>query len=220
MFGKLFSKKREATRNPDKIWRTGERKRADIVRIAKEAAVQQMQVVLVAHFRETFTKYQGALQEAGIHARSFSSSIDRLTAKSLFVRPSAGAVALFLASALPESAATEEAPADSDVRVQFIVVERYPLPTPDRRVEALADTVPHDTEIEFHGAFDEPLFRMFGAERLLHILDQLGVASDECISHAAVSKAVHNAQEKIAEKVLVESPAASVEEWMKLNIPE
>lgn len=69
-------------------------------------------------------------------------------------------------------------------------------------------------------SLDEPFFMRFGGERTLELMKKLGMMEDEIIGHSYITKAIHNAQEKIAKKVMVEREASSQQEWFSLNLPE
>lgn len=218
MFSKLFGKKSSAKRNADKVWTSREQKHKGLLRLVTTERSGR-QIVLLTHFRKSYNEMSGLLHDAGIQARMFQSSIDRLTGRSVFRQPVDGAVALFHINALPEA---EEPGADSShshVPIRIIVIERYPVPAPDQRIERFADSLHGHVELEFHGALDEPLFRLFGGDRLMGVLSQLGLKEDECIEHTVINSSIRRAQEKLAELVLVESTADSMEEWLERNAP-
>ena len=62
------------------------------------------------------------------------------------------------------------------------------------------------------------LFKTAGADRIMSVLDQLGLKEDECIEHAMVTRAMANAREKIESMVKYEVVAKSEEEWFLKNI--
>jgi hypothetical protein len=73
-------------------------------------------------------------------------------------------------------------------------------------------------EAVVYSALDEPLFKQFGSERIIQMMQQLGMKEDEMIEHALVTSAIENAQEKIEKKVQVEHTASSQQEWMERNL--
>jgi hypothetical protein len=68
-------------------------------------------------------------------------------------------------------------------------------------------------------SLNEPLFQLFGADRIIQLMKQLGMQEDEVIEHNMITKSVRNAQEKIAKKVTFEQSAHSQKDWMEKNIP-
>jgi hypothetical protein len=50
-------------------------------------------------------------------------------------------------------------------------------------------------------------------------MKQLGMKENEPVQHKLISQSIHNAQEKIAQKLVVEHASSSQKEWMEKNIP-
>ena len=71
----------------------------------------------------------------------------------------------------------------------------------------------------FFSALDEPLLRTFGGERIIALLDNLGLAPDEPVEHRMVSDSLANAREKVAARLGSGPPARarSMEEWFTRN---
>lgn len=100
-----------------------------------------------------------------------------------------------------------------------LVVERHPLPSENRALLVrLAELAPGVLPL-FFSALDEPLLRTFGGERIIALLDNLGLAPDEPVEHRMVSEALANAREKVAERLGSGPPsrARSMEEWLLVN---
>lgn len=68
-------------------------------------------------------------------------------------------------------------------------------------------------------ALNEPLFQLFGGERIVELMKKLGMNEEEAIEHSMISKSIGNAQEKIASKVNIEQSARSQKEWFQKNLP-
>ncbi len=86
----------------------------------------------------------------------------------------------------------------------------------------------HQKEIDFvqhwnqkffivFNALDEPLFKTFGSDKIVELLNKLGMKDNDCIEHSLVTKAITNAQNKIADLNIIEQYAYSQEEWMSIN---
>jgi hypothetical protein len=67
-------------------------------------------------------------------------------------------------------------------------------------------------------ALDEPLLTLFGGEKLLDIMQKLGMKEDEIIEHKMVSQSIANAQKKIEGKLVIEQSVRSQAEWIERNI--
>ena len=91
--------------------------------------------------------------------------------------------------------------------------EHYPLPQKEKELfEKL-----HLPEAEIWSAMDESLFKEFGSDKIVQMMKQFGMKEDQVIEHNMISKAIHNAQEKIETKVIVDQMASSQEEWLRKN---
>ncbi len=102
--------------------------------------------------------------------------------------------------------------------VPIYVAERHPLPTENRELlERLAREAPGRVPV-FFSALDEPLMRRFGGERLVGLLDKLGLEPNEAIEHPMVGQAMANAREKVSKSIGFPQSAPSAEEWFLRNV--
>lgn len=95
----------------------------------------------------------------------------------------------------------------------IIFVEHYPLSQKETELYTSLGL----KEVHVYSSLDEPLFMHFGGERMIDLLNKLGMKEDEPLENAIITKALHNAQEKIAAKVSLEQSALSQAEWFKKN---
>jgi hypothetical protein len=104
--------------------------------------------------------------------------------------------------------------------LQLAVVEAHPLPDVNRALlEELQRRTP--TRPTIHVALDEPLLQRFGGERVIRLVEQMGMAPNEALEHSMISRALANARDKVAARVKMPSEAPvsadSMEEWLQLN---
>lgn len=78
----------------------------------------------------------------------------------------------------------------------------------------------HLEKVEVFSSLREPLFNKFGGDKIIQMMQQLGMKEDEIITHSLVSKAIRNAQDKIEKKVLIEQTAYSQQDWLTKNVSE
>jgi hypothetical protein len=102
--------------------------------------------------------------------------------------------------------------------LHFLFTGHYPLPAPESNVLNTLSGLGSGISISFWISLEDPLLKTFGGDRLLTMMETLGVKDDECIEHSLVSKSISNAREKIAEKVKIEISANSEEEWFEKNL--
>jgi hypothetical protein len=73
-------------------------------------------------------------------------------------------------------------------------------------------------EATIYYSLDEAFFKRFGGDKVVHLMQAMGMNDNESIQHSMVTKAIENAQEKIENKMIVEQSARSQQEWMDRNI--
>ncbi len=96
-----------------------------------------------------------------------------------------------------------------------IFIEHYPLAAKEDELFQKLEL----KEVKVWSALDEPLFHRFGGEKIIQMMKQLGMKEEEPIQHSMISKAIRNAQQKIAAKLTVEQSARSQKDWLTKNLP-
>jgi hypothetical protein len=73
-------------------------------------------------------------------------------------------------------------------------------------------------EAMFYSALDEPLFKHFGGDNIISMMEKMGLSENEAIEHPMISAAIKNAQEKISNGLVIEHSAQSQADWFSKNI--
>jgi hypothetical protein len=94
-----------------------------------------------------------------------------------------------------------------------ILLEHHPLPQKEDYILSAG----YPKEILVLSALDEPLFTYFGGERLISLMQKMGMHQSETVEHKMISSSILRAQQKISEKVLSDFSAKSQEEWFKYS---
>jgi len=95
----------------------------------------------------------------------------------------------------------------------LVFAEHYPL----RSRELELFTKLNLSSVQVYSSLDEPLFKQFGAEKIIQVMQQMGMKEDECIEHKMVSNSIRQIQEKIGKKILVDPSARSQADWLQNN---
>jgi len=95
----------------------------------------------------------------------------------------------------------------------LILLEHYPMRS--KEIEFIASMNPQ--KVFVLSSLDEPLFEQFGSDRIIQLMQSLGMKDDEMIQHPMISKAIENAQEKLEKKVTFENSASSAKDWFDRN---
>ena len=96
---------------------------------------------------------------------------------------------------------------------ELFFAEHYPLPA--KEDEFLA-RLPQKNILVYNSITD-PLFKIFGGEKIIELMKKMGVKEDEVISHDMISRSIRRAQEKLASSIPAERHAASQEQWFRRN---
>jgi hypothetical protein len=93
--------------------------------------------------------------------------------------------------------------------------EHYPLLSKERALfEKLGLT-----SVVIYSSLQEPLFKLFGSDKIIQLMKQLGMKEDEVVEHKMISNSIRNAQEKIEKKVDMDLSARSQKDWIEKNLP-
>jgi len=95
-----------------------------------------------------------------------------------------------------------------------VFAEHFPL---RKKEEELFRNL-HLSAVRVLSALDEPLFLRFGAEKIVHLMRQLGMDDKESFENSMITTAIENAQEKIQRKVIYEQTAQSQDDWFRRNM--
>jgi hypothetical protein len=97
---------------------------------------------------------------------------------------------------------------------KLIFAEHHPLAAKEKELYQKLSL----QNVEVYSALTEPLFTQFGGQKILELLQKLGMAAAETMEHNMISSSIVRAQEKIAEKVSYEHNAHSQQEWIEKHI--
>ena len=96
----------------------------------------------------------------------------------------------------------------------IIFAEHYPLQQKEKELYQKLNL----EKVNVWSALDEPLFQIFGSEKIIQLMKQLGMKENESVQHTMLSKSIQNAQDKIEKKVQVEHTAHSQKDWFEINL--
>jgi hypothetical protein len=123
---------------------------------------------------------------------------------------------IFIHHGLPENRIAEARALHTGKIESYIPVflEHFPLHAKEAALVKNWNT----QKIDCYNTLEEPMFNQLGAERIIALMKQMGMKEDEMMEHPLISKAIRNAQEKIAQKLDFEQSAHSQEDWIQKNI--
>jgi hypothetical protein len=115
----------------------------------------------------------------------------------------------------PQIKMARQVTANSVFDKTVIFLEHYPFRSKEENL--MADWQPK--EVFVLNSLDEPLFAMFGGDKITSLMQRMGMKSDEVMENPIIGRSLENAQRKIEKEVGIDSLANSAEEWFKKNMP-
>jgi len=215
----IFGKKKKMVREDDRVWATTALKLNGIGdEILKEMDSHSL-VLLVAHFQKTLKELQESIRSRNLKGKLLEATSDFDPDK----LGREGVKVAILDSEIIRDYKNLDfqsgAKGSPSKKIRVVVAEHYPIPERDADVIFYASSLPYSTILCFHIALDEPLMRLFGAERVVGLLKKLGWDEKESITHPMVTSAIGNAQKKVKKEASGDQRVGSMEEWFTYNLP-
>ena len=121
---------------------------------------------------------------------------------------------------MPASAIGGQLQGYSGPQPQVLVIEHYPLQARDLELyNALQQLFPGMAAQQYTG-MDEPVMQQFGSERIVSMMERLGIKRDEAISHPMITKSIARALEKVAADAKGDAATSSQQAWFDTNMPK
>lgn len=176
------------------------------------AITQKKVPVVFTSFEDTGKEIVAFLAEKGVPYRELNSTTlgeaDRQE-QTVFVAPASLLSSASLADFLKTLSGKGQ--------VSFLFAGHYPLPAKENALlEKLYSLFPDNT-VTFYSSLDDPSFELFNSDRIVSILESLGLKEDEMLEHKMITTAMKRAREKIEASVKNEILTSSEEEWFLKN---
>lgn len=167
---------------------------------------------------------QSALQDAGIDFDILAETLneDQFVQRARREMP-AGRVILTMGPMLapsdfPAGQPQRAASQDALIPISVIVTERYPLITHDRKLEKFFEQSHATVLMGYLISFDDPILVRLLGQRFVDLLKQLGLGDNELISSVMTHRGLSRKLQQATTAIQQERPAASPQEWIKLNL--
>ncbi len=207
VFG-LFKKKPKHVDEPDEIYTT--RARADAA-LVNAAVAATRPVVVASFFPESLDRAQRLLTAAGVSTQALDTSASI---------PALGTVLLLDASQVVSNFGFDGWLLRADCECSFLFVEHHPLQRTEQAVIDVLDqaSTRKPQRVRFFVGLDEPFMKVFSGDKIVSLMERMGMPPDEAITHSLVDKSISNAQAKLQKRVPNAVPARSAEEWFRVNV--
>ena len=214
----MLFKKKIVQREDDRIWATTELKWKAIADEILIESPNYFLVLAVAHFKKTATDMRIQFQARNVKIKDSEGAFNFDRSELKKASNQALIVIAERISEFNERIKQLAVPEIKDQEVLFIVAEHHPLYERDEALLSSIENLPCRSRIRFHSALDEPLLKMFGAERVLDFVKHLGLDEKQYISHPLISSAITKAQKRIKDKATGNQRVDSMDEWFHYNL--
>lgn len=213
MFG-LFGKKAKLNRIDDRIFMTRKAALQALLADTKSAAGLGDTVVICSFFRQSLDTVSAALGNETPHAQLNQRPFPHISGGT-------GTILLCDAAQIGSDSILQAWIGQAGKGLHFYFCEHHPHLADEQKVlDALEQLSQEKPQVVcFYGGMDSPLFNLFGGERIVGLMQKMGMGENEVVSHSMVTKSIRNAQEKIAKKVTAPVSASSEEDWFARNMP-
>ncbi len=214
----MLFKKKKYEREGDRVWATTDLKWMGIVDDLIKEKNQYVLILATAHFQKTLNEMRRQFQNKNVKYKDYDQSFSFQIRES---KEEGTPILLIPAEKLSELDGYYQPLGEPEVKgreVLIVSAEHHPIKEGDDCLISFASRLPCRSRIRFHCALDEPLFKLFGGERILSLLNNLGWNEKDYISHSAINSAIEKAQEKVKEKARGNERVDSVEDWFYYNV--
>jgi hypothetical protein len=101
---------------------------------------------------------------------------------------------------------------------RFYCIDIFPLHTELKKLQQKLAQLNAKAVLHTYAGLNEPLFASFGINKILALMNTMGMQEDEILESKTIDKSIENAQKKIEEKVTTEIQSKSMQEWFDKNI--
>ncbi len=172
--------------------------------------------IVVAHFADSFSKVQQAIETWGIDYDVVAKPIDSQWLAERIAAAGQNSAFICLAEMLGRANLSPRTDRSSR-RIGMMIVERHPLTARDDRIEEFCRSVSSPVDLGYFFSFDDPVVREWVSESALKILELFGMRQNELVTSKMISRRLKQALVRNARLYTTQQPADSASEWMAIN---
>jgi len=99
------------------------------------------------------------------------------------------------------------------------IMEHYPLLEKESTLLSQIAFANPTAQVVFYNSLDEAWLKIFVGSQVVNIVQKMGLAPHEILTHSLITASFKNAQKKISEKVSQEITTDSIAAWVEANLP-
>ena len=218
-FDKLFGAGGKPAQFDDRVWMNSERKYRDLVVATSQDLREGRLSTIVFHFADTGAEVVDLLKQADLPYALLPEHADFPDGNSSAWQQGAQILVLPASIIPPVSAGKRISPKQQASGPENVVhlAAHHPRLEYDALVLGLDKHWPMVLDFRAYVGLDEPLLEVFGSDRILPMLHQLGMNENEMLNHPMLTRSIESAQKKISKSKKPEVAADTYGEWIRLN---
>jgi hypothetical protein len=199
----MFSlfKKSSAPVHTDKVWKTRQSSLKGMMTEALQSITKNEKPVILCWFDDRKKSLVEFLEKYNVPFLSVEESSQLSEEKTVFLM---NALAPFNTPLKAKS-------------IRLIADGHYPLVDVENKAIEKITPAESRTSVLFCQSLDDELFISFGGEKLVSLLDNLGLKEEESLEHAMITKSIERAREKLSATVTFEVRTQNEHDWFSKN---
>ena len=203
----FFKKKKKGIQVQDKVWISKVDKFRGLYHHL-EQALQAGELLIINQFENTQQEVQQMMTKLEVSHQLISQATDEPQPVNLWVTATENLLDIDLESTWANHLQAKEG-------LQVIISEHHPSYQQEQVLLEHLTTILPMTSTTVFTALDEPFMQLFGGDRLIAVMERIGVKENEALEHAMINKSIDRAQQKIDKKIGQNIQANSQQEWME-----
>lgn len=204
----FFKKKKKSIQANDKVWINKTAKFRGLY--TTFAATQQSKeaLLVVNHFTNTQNEVKLLAEQLNIIHQVIEYSNENIATASIYITSAPHLQQATFSHPLIQHLAQR-------ANLQVIISEHHPAYTQDQELLDQLLTLLPNAQPCFFTSLDEPFMQEFGGEKLITMMQRLGLNENETLEHSMITKSIIRAQQKLEKKAGQNIKANSQQEWLK-----
>ncbi len=203
----LFSKKKRKLIKEDKVWMHSAARYLNLTKDLEAMTGRGQTLLLSSFFGDTHLYLSELLEKTQISFNLCGSPGQIISGK----------INLIQASVLIKEKQLQAFSGPAGPLV-IVLPEHHPLFGVEEGFFEALESCGGEVVCRFYLSLDDPLFQLFGAANIVQMMQRLGMAEEEHISHSLISQAIAKAQVKTEKKAKNAFSADSAEAWYNKNM--
>lgn len=204
----FFKKKKKGIQVQDKVWISKVEKFRGLYHHLDQALQAGEPLLIINQFENTQQEVQQMMTKLDVSHQLIEQSTDEPQTVNLWMVSTENLLSIGVGSNWANHLQAKEG-------LQVIISEHHPSYQQEQVLLGHLTTLLPMASTTVFTALDEPFMQLFGGDRIITLMERIGVKENEALEHAMINKSIDRAQQKIDKKIAQNIQANSQQEWME-----